>query len=211
MLSNNNIGAYDKNPDKCPLCHSFITPNLIHAEMHRNNNARVVYRCTNWTCWEIFIAYFKRNIHNRHQCLTKVSPCNYVNIEFDNEIKEVSSDFIEIYNQAIKAEAIWLDKIAWVWFRKSLEFLIKDYVILIFPDDEEQVKADLLWKVINEKIEDDEIKEISKRAVWIWNDETHYVKKWEDKDINDLKILIDIVQSFISKKQKAKKYLENMS
>lgn len=209
MINDSNIWNYDKNPDKCPLCHSFITANKIHSENLSNQESRMIFRCTNTECKELFIAYYKGWYNNK--VLYKLNPQNYIKEEFDLEVKDVLNDFIEIYNQALKAEWMLLDKIAGVWFRKALEFLIKDYAILLYPEESEQIKANLLWKVISEKINDEEIKEISKRAVWIWNDETHYVKKWETKDINDLKVLIDITQSFISKKQKAKKYLENMN
>lgn len=209
MLRESRLWDYDKNPDKCPICHSFITANLVHAEQSTPWEGRIIFRCTNTSCKELFISYYKRNWTSYFHY--KLAPNNYIKEEFDVEIQEVSNDFIEIYNQALRAQAIWLDKIAWVWFRKSLEFLIKDYVIWLFPDKEDEIKKNLLWKVISENINDEEIKEISKRAVWIWNDETHYVKKWETKDINDLKILIDIVQSFISKKQKSKKYLDSMT
>lgn len=216
MIQDKNIWQYDKNPDKCPICHSFITPDKIHSEFYINENRhikeiRIFFRCTNLKCKEPFIAYYSDKYNNWHYYLGNTLPKNYLEEKFDDEIKEVSEEFITIYNQSLMAETIGLNKIAWVWFRKSLEFLIKDYVILLNPDDEENIKKQFLWNVISEKISDDEIKEIAKRATWIWNDETHYVKKWEDKDISDLKILIDITQSFISKKQKAKKYLESMN
>lgn len=209
MLQDWSIWKYDKNPDKCPICHSFITANKVHSERLWNDEVRFIFRCTNSNCKELFISYYKHN--GALYSYYRSDPNNYSIIKFDDEINEVSKDFIEIYNQSMKAETMKLDKIAGVWFRKSLEFLIKDYAILLNPKDKEKIEKDLLWKVIEERISDDEIKQISKRATWIWNDETHYVKKWEDKDISDLKILIDITQSFISKKQKAKKYLESMN
>lgn len=202
------IWYLDTHPDECPMCHICITPNKVHGELKDSNNVRMLFRCTNSECREIFISYYEKDGGLFY--LNKSAPMNYVRVDFDSEIQGISPEFIEIYNQALKAEEMWLEKIAGMWFRKSLEFLIKDYLISLTPDEEEQIKEEFLWKAINDRIEDAEIKEISKRATWLWNDETHYVKKWEDKDINDLKILIDIVQSFISKKQKAKKYLESM-
>lgn len=58
--------------------------------------------------------------------------------KYSNElIKTFSLKFIEIYNQALKAEAIELNEISEMGFRKALEFLIKDYVILRKPDKAE--------------------------------------------------------------------------
>lgn len=55
----------------------------------------------------------------------------------------------------------------------------------------------LLGQCINDYIDDDKIKKSSKVSAWLGNDETHYIKKFEDKDINDLKRFIDTVVYFI--------------
>ncbi|MBP2259149.1 hypothetical protein [Virgibacillus alimentarius] len=52
---------------------------------------------------------------------------------------------------------------------------------------------------------------MAERATWLGNDETHYVRQWENKDLQDLKNLIDLTVYFISKNLKAKKYKEEMA
>ena len=42
-------------------------------------------------------------------------------------------------------------------------------------------------QVISRYIDDSNIKNVAKRAVWLGNDETHYIRKWEDKDLSFLK------------------------
>jgi hypothetical protein len=42
------------------------------------------------------------------------------------------------------------------------------------------------------------LKTTASRATWLGNDETHYVRKWEDKDLNDLKKLIDLTVHWVS-------------
>lgn len=51
---------------------------------------------------------------------------------------------------------------------------------------------------------------MAERATWLGNDETHYVRKWENKDLKDLKNLIDLTVYFISMSLKALKYQEEM-
>ncbi|MGF6947536.1 hypothetical protein QF028_000029 [Neobacillus sp. B4I6] len=51
---------------------------------------------------------------------------------------------------------------------------------------------------------------MAERAVWLGNDETHYVRKWDDKDLKDLKNLIDLTVYFISMTIKANKYKAEM-
>lgn len=83
-------------------------------------------------------------------------------------------------------------------YRKSLEFLIKDYCSYKFPSDIAKIQSMLLGQCINEYIDDDQIKKLSKVSVWIGNDETHYIRKFEDKDINNLKRFIDTTVYFYS-------------
>lgn len=210
MIPDNIIWKYDRRADACPVCHSFITPNEVHKERKSNLDARIIYRCTNSNCKELFIAYYEHSTRDLINHFKESKPMSFIKHRFDQEILDVSKEFVEIYNQSLKAESDWLDKIAGVWFRKSLEFLIKDYLVLLNPDEEEVIKTQFLTKVIKDRLDDEEIKAIAERAVWLWNDETHYVKEWTTHDINDLKNLIDIVQTYISKKQKTKKYLESM-
>jgi len=56
----------------------------------------------------------------------------------------------------------------------------------------------VIGKCINDHIEHEKIKELAKRAVWLGNDEAHFVRKWENKSIDDLKLLIELVVNWIS-------------
>lgn len=49
------------------------------------------------------------------------------------------------------------------------------------------------------------------RAVWLGNDETHYVRKWEEKDVNDLKLLVRLTVNWIDNVLLTKKYIADMS
>lgn len=94
-------------------------------------------------------------------------------------------------------------------YRKALEFLIKDYLISLKPDDADKIKKTALGKCIDD-INNPNIKELARRATWLGNRETHYIRKWDGKDIHDLKNLIDLTCSYIVAECKAKKYLQEM-
>ena len=51
---------------------------------------------------------------------------------------------------------------------------------------------------------------MAKRATWLGNDETHYYKKWPEKDISDLKILIQLTVNSIDNQLLIEKYEKEM-
>ncbi|MEI7478389.1 MAG: hypothetical protein WCJ81_08155 [bacterium] len=91
-----------------------------------------------------------------------------------------------------------------------MEFLIKDYVISGNPDKSEQIGEMNLQSCINTYISDEDIKQISTRAYWLGNDQTHYYKRWEAHDIDSLKELIELTIHFLEKKIRAQKIIADM-
>lgn len=126
---------------------------------------------------------------------------------FDDCINELSPIFVKIYNQALEAEAMNLDEVAGVAFRKAFEFLIKDYCISKHKDKENEIKVKFLGKCIKDYISDARIMQCSEKATWLGNDETHYVRKWENKDINDLKTLIHLTINWIVNEKLTENYM----
>jgi hypothetical protein len=45
---------------------------------------------------------------------------------------------------------------------------------------------------------------MAERATWLGNDETHYIRKWEDKDLQDMKRLITLTTYWIMSDQLTK-------
>jgi hypothetical protein len=130
--------------------------------------------------------------------------------EFSKYILESSPEFSKIYNQALEAEGHHLDKIAGVGLRKALEYLIKDYSIIKRPNDEENIKKLPLGNVIENYVDDHKVKACAKRAVWLGNDETHYIRKWEDKDISHLKLLIGLTVKWVEGELMMEEYIQDM-
>ena len=77
-------------------------------------------------------------------------------------------------------------------------------------DEEESIKKELLMQVITKYIDDSKIKDVAKRAVWLGNDETHYIRKWEDKDLSFLTKLIDLTIHWIEAEELTKTMIEEM-
>ena len=68
----------------------------------------------------------------------------------------------------------------------------------MFPNDEAAIKTAPLGSVIQKYIEDKKIKLAAEKAVWLGNDEAHYVRKWESHDVSHLKSLLGIAINSIS-------------
>jgi hypothetical protein len=131
-------------------------------------------------------------------------------IEFNVVIKELSQSFYEIYNQAFAAEQMGLDQVCGVGYRKALEFLIKDYLISLNPDKGDKIKNKFLGNCIKDDVTDTNIKIVAERAAWLGNDETHYVRKWDSKDVSHLKGLINLCLHWIEAEVNTKKILAEM-
>ncbi len=184
-------------PDHCPFCHRSIKPVVVHGYARSRQEFDVYMHCPTQSCNRTFVAYYKYHSISGMTYSDLTSSGNLVGREFSAEISSVSKDFIHIYNQAYEAEQLDLDQICGVGYRKALEFLIKDYCIKKNPSNKEGVENLLLGKVIEQFVNDDKIKNVAKRAAWLGNDETHYIKKWEGKSLIDLKKLIDLTLHWI--------------
>lgn len=204
-------------PNECPLCHAKISPEPILASdcsangsSYAPNKKQIVLLCTNFECGELFIAYYMRERANAILKLTDIKPkCAKVNIP--ENIYVISQRFIKIYLQSVEADNMGLDEICGIGFRKAIEFLIKDYAIKNNPNEKREILDTPLGGCINKYVDDTRIKSIVERAVWLGNDETHYERKWLDKDIKDLKVLIELTLYWIQMDILSNKYLSEMS
>ena len=200
-------------PIECPYCKVIMIPNLMYSTYHHHLdfNCEIFCQCTNPKCNASFISIFHKAEDTDDWYFDKFSPIpSYKKKQFSDTIRKISSTFITIYNQAFQAEQMKLSHICGMGYRKSLEFLIKDYLVLNNPQKVEEIQKKQLGKCIETYVEDVKIKEVAKRAIWLGNDETHYVRKWENKDIKDLTKLIDLTIFWIEAAELHKEVLENM-
>lgn len=209
---------FNRYPDRCPMCHYSVKPDgifLYKLGMNYGNNfdnIEVICRCPNSNCKELFIAYYGKHITEIFQDYDYrgCSPYRYEKVEFEKVIEEISPSFVEIYSQANRAEQLKLNEICGVGYRKALEFLVKDYLINLMPVDTDNIKKMPLIRCIKENISDTRLKMCAERATWLGNDETHYIRKWEEKDIEDLKNLIQLTVLWISIEKLTNQYIEDM-
>lgn len=193
----------DQHPDECPCCHHAVKPGLLVATFSDEDKViEVAFKCPRHKCSRIFVAIFeKRYMHTGYVSnafyLRATFPRNPVAPTVAEEVAKVSPQFVKIFTQASQAEAFGLGEVAGVGYRKALEFLVKDYCVTKSPGKEDDVKKRPLAQVIENYVDNENVKQCAKRAVWLGNDETHYVRTWVDKDIKDLKLLIKLTVGWI--------------
>jgi hypothetical protein len=220
-----------KNSDTniCPHCGKSIAPITIqshnynykfHDKSQKGNDDLSVYQCPSCSLHYLVVkTIVVKSISNLNVKVDLIYPSP--NKIFDQIINDISPNFINIYNQSASAETNNLDEIAGMGYRKSVEFLIKDYLIKKYPDYKEQfIKSPISQCIQNKTKESDKnylpsinspyLNEISKRIIWLGNDETHYSRKHTDRDISDLKALIDIAIQHIILEYKTNGYIEEI-
>jgi len=211
----------DRLPDTCPYCHHAIEPTFYVGAASGNHSTRdthieLALKCTRHLCRRLFISIYKRTAFTGKEMIGPFKWQRSVPIEpkpphIPPEIATVSNLFGKIFTQAATADAMGLDTVAGVGYRKALEFLIKDFSVKKNPSKSAEIQNKLLGKVIDEFVDDPNIKVCAKRAAWLGNDETHYLRKWEDKDIEDLKVLIQLTVNWVVNHVLTEKYLLEMS
>lgn len=133
------------------------------------------------------------------------------NGNFPKDIVRYSKNFVKIYSQSMNAEKFNLTEICGLGYRKSFEFLIKDYLMKKNPKEEHaKIKSMLISQCIDKYINDDQIKLLSHRVLWLGNDHAHYTIKWKDKTLKDLKILIQLTIKWIQIRDELDKVEKSM-
>lgn len=133
---------------------------------------------------------------------------------FDDIINKMYPAFVKIYNQAKKAQHYDCIDIAGAGYRKAAEFLIRDFAIYKQPDKKESIlntsaARNVVKNFLNEYTY---IKKAAEAALELGNDETHYTKIYQNRDIEDLKSFIRItcreIVAYVELERFEKEHLE---
>lgn len=198
-----------REPNICPMCAHSIQPILLYTAINslsENNHFgcfSALFKCTH--CHNSFISTYNMKYVKQIGLTTYFAgtdllysaPSTFKEETFPKCIETDYPSFVKIYNQSLKAEHYFLDEIAGIGYRKSLEFLIKDFLIYHEHKDEQKVKSTPLGSCISTMINNPQLKIVATRATWLGNDQTHYEQKYTERDINDLKLLIKLSVNWI--------------
>ena len=193
---------------RCPFCETIVMPTYMLMTDVDNHRYNVFCQCTN--CRETLVLEYERFNVSEFR-FKQIHPNPTLKKEdFSDTIKEISPSFADMYNQAYGAFQLGLNHVCGMGFRKALEFLIKDYAIRKRPDAEESIKKALLGVCINNYVDDVRVKEMANRATWLGNDETHYVRLYDDRDVTHLMALIKVTIHWIEMEETTRQYYEEI-
>jgi len=117
------------------------------------------------------------------------------------ESLEFSQRFIDLYAQAHTAEINGHIELAGSGYRNALEVLIKDFAITKLKKAESEVVGKKLWRVIEDYLPFDSLKNSADMVRILGNDYTHYQRRYNELEFELLKrymlIFIDRIDAEI--------------
>lgn len=199
-------------PDRCPQCHTAVNPKLLSQHFSATKSETyLTFLCTSNRCLRPFIATYKQLHPGRNEYhLSSTAPRVAARSSFPDTVKGLSPTFCEICAQVETAKADNLDQLVGIGLRKGIEFLVKDFAKSEHPDSTKAIESMALGGCIDTYISDQNILQCAKRAAWLGNDETHYIRKWSDKDLSDLQLLVRLTVNWVDNFMLTKKYIGEM-
>lgn len=150
-----------------------------------------------------------------NHCKKKYITINYVNtndksslfgVSFPNvsckpyensRISSLSPQFIELYNQSLRAEFNGDIELAGFGFRAALEHLVKDYAIKNLKKEKDEVNQKPLYNCISEYLQDSDLIKTADVVRILGNDYAHSEKKHPEVDFEVLKDYVNIFVNLI--------------
>ncbi len=195
-------------PDACPVCHRHSEIGLITADVvEMGKGVQVVFRCAYLGCRVFFICSYGPRPSSE---LVAVRPLKPPESVFPETIAKLSPTFVSIFKEADEAKYLGLKQVAGPGYRKAFEFLVKDYAKSLAPDKGEEIQKKFSGTVVAEFISDKRIQAVAARCLWLGNDESHYLRKWTDRDVEDLVVLIKLATSWVEIEHLSKSYIQEM-
>lgn len=186
-------------PDRCPGCHSEITPNYISSDFHQENGFKeyaILCSCPLPNCARVFEASYTWDVYaNAWELAGIESGEEGMHESAASHAAGISGSFNIIYNQALKAEQENLPELSCLGYKKALECLVRDFLILKYPQDELSIRNSTVVVCINKYFEDETIKEITRRTFAPETDLGSGSQLMDNPE--DLKKLVKIIGSWI--------------
>lgn len=199
----------DRRPDTCPICQTRITPNVMTGGVGGRvyeGNLTIVFVCPSDSCREYFLGYYEKR--NGQYSFLNCRPEETVVPDLPQFVLRISRNYCEMFRECYRAEVEGLQQLAGVGYRTALEFLIKDYLISRRPEDHAAIEEAPLATCIEAYVTDVNVRDVGRRAVWLAQES--YPRPWAEKDLRDLKAVIELVLRWIETEYLTEELLKTM-
>lgn len=177
-------------PSICPYCGYVVK--MESRGGFKSINTLITFECPH--CNELSAALYN---DSKYEPLRIFPSQKAKSNKIPEEILIISPKFENLYLQAISAEDNDLPELAALAYRRALEFLVKDFCIHLFPNDENAIKKEHLnFSIKRLEYISPLITNIANKIRIIGNDYTHYLSKL-DYTAADMKKFIGILMPFI--------------
>lgn len=191
-------------PTQCPRCSVAyaelpLTSYYFNPENFDNESMFALFLCPHCeSCFMVEYAIIElHDCYEGHIIRLYPTPDSCSTLKFSDHIISLSPQFVDIYHQSQKAEFAGLNELCGMGYRKALEFLVKDFATYIHPDKISEIENSFLGNCISTYIDNEKIKILATASAWLGNDETHYIRKHQNYNSQDLKRFINTLVAFI--------------
>lgn len=181
-------------PKTCPHCHREILPNVI-TEYCDDTSGSLFCNCD--LCKKTFLIYVEKLYKSPKKNNIVIYPRSIDYLNLSDIIYQISSRFVDIYNQAMITNNMKLNLVSGPAFRKAFEYLVKDYAIYKNPKSANKIKSYKVIKVINEFLNFEPLNLLLEASNIIGNDETHYEKRYDELSVEELIQFINSIIKYI--------------
>lgn len=200
-----------KSPMSCPHCFRQMNPDYIgtvivhYEQINRLTRKVAILKCTYKDCLKPIMKYYEESsvgtnagLHFKYREL----PLNYskeVKTDLPKNIQKLSPNFVNNYKETLLAKEYCLNELIGMGYRKSIEFLIKDFVLKTNQAENQKINKMPLKNVITDYLTSNEkLQTLGLACAYLGNDFTHYERRNLDKDIEDLERFLKLLVSYIS-------------
>lgn len=179
-------------PMVCPYCDAYEDGTKGDYHLFSVGNDRyygiIAYTCT--CCRKKYVVVYSMDVSAKKAQYVTTLP--QITMVYQNErLDALSHQFIDMYNQALRAEQIGDIELAAIGFRKALECLVKDYAINELQEEKEVVAEKSLHKAIGDYL-DSSLASTADVVRILGNDYAHYERRYEQHDFDILKSYMEI-------------------
>lgn len=199
LLTGQSTALEVNSPDECPNCHygidlsekAYINYHDIYSDEQKQFNIISIHICPH--CHRGFVIEHHMNVSKNSikEKSQSVYPTTVPDLRIDEDIKQISPEFYEIYKQCLIAKNDGLTQIYGMGFRKALEKLVTDFAIKQNNDDTEKILNMSLHNRIETYFKDSDAKTALMACKWLGNNETHYENCNDEQDLQLFEDLIE--------------------